>query len=310
MNEYKKVISMEENFQYKEILDKVFDGVYLVNRERQITFWNKGAERITGFQAGIVVGKKCADNILNHINDQGVCLCTDGCPLEATILDGQSRQAEVFLHHAQGHRVPIVLHAEPIKDETGKVIGAVETFTDNSALFTVEKRANRLQEQVDLDALTEIGSRSYIQNILETSLIELRALHSRFGILFLDIDHFKNINDEFGHENGDNVLLMTANSIRHSLRTEDAIGRWSGEEFIAIINEADEKILKAVAEKLRVMILNSLLIINDQLVQVTVSVGGTSLKSEDTPATAIQRANDLMYQSKRNGRNRVTVDTH
>ena len=175
---------MDQNSQYKEILDKVFDGVYLVNRERQITFWNKGAERITGFQASIVVGKKCADNILNHINNRGVCLCTDGCPLEATILDGQSRQAEVFLHHAQGHRVPIVLHAEPIKDETGKVIGAVETFTDNSALFTVEKRASWLQKQVDQDPITGVGSCLYSQNMLETSLLELKSLHSRIGYFF------------------------------------------------------------------------------------------------------------------------------
>ena len=301
---------MDLNSNYKEILDKVFDGVYLVDRERRITFWNKGAERITGFQADMVVGKKCADNILNHINGEGVCLCLEGCPLEATILDGQPRQAEVFLHHAQGYRVPIVVHAEPIKDETGNVIGAVETFTDNSALFTVEKRANRLKEQVDQDVLTGIGSRLYIRNMLETGLMEVKNLHARIGLLYLDLDHFKGINDEFGHENGDKVLQMTANSIRHSLRAGDAVGRWGGEEFVAIINEADEKILKTVAEKLRVMILNSLLIIKDQLVQVTVSIGGTLMKNEDTPETAIQRADELMYQSKRNGRNRVTVNNN
>jgi diguanylate cyclase (GGDEF)-like protein/PAS domain S-box-containing protein len=300
---------MDQNSQYKEILDNVFDGVYMVDRERRITFWNKGAERITGFKTVGVVGKKCADNILNHINEQGVCLCLEGCPLEATIMDGQPRQAEVFLHHAQGHRVPIVLHAEAIKDETGKILGAVETFTDNTALFTIERRANRLQGLVDQDALTKVGSRLYITNILETSLMEVHALHAKIGILFLDIDHFKKINDEFGHENGDKVLKMTANSIRKSLRAGDTIGRWGGEEFIAIINDADEKILKSVAEKLRIMILNSLLMINDQIVQVTVSVGATLLKNEDLPETAVKRADELMYQSKRNGRNRVTINT-
>jgi diguanylate cyclase (GGDEF)-like protein/PAS domain S-box-containing protein len=300
---------MDQDSQYKEILDNVFDGIYMVDCDRRISFWNKGAERITGFKADGVVGKKCADNILNHINEQGVCLCLNGCPLEATIKDGQARQAEVFLHHAQGHRVPVVLHAEAIKDETGKILGAVETFTDNTALFTIEKRASRLQGLVDQDALTKVGSRIYFTNILETSLMEVHALHAKIGLLFLDIDHFKKINDEFGHENGDKVLQMTANSIRKSLRAGDAIGRWGGEEFIAIINDADEKILKAVAEKLRIMILNSLLMINDQLVQVTVSIGGTLLNNEDTPETAVQRADELMYQSKRNGRNRVTINT-
>ncbi len=299
---------MNQNLQYKEILDKVFDGVYLVDRERRITFWNKGAERITGFQADVVVGKKCADNILNHINEQGVCFCREGCPLDATILDGQPRQVQLFMHHALGHRVPIIVHTEPIKNQKGNIVGAVETFTDNSVLFTIEKRASQLQELVDQDTLTKVGSRQFIKNVLETSLMGLHVLHARMGILFLDIDHFKKINDEFGHENGDKVLQMTANSIRHSLRAGDAIGRWGGEEFVAIINEADEKILKMVSEKLRIMILNSLLIINDQLVQVTVSIGATLLKNEDTPETAIRRADELMFQSKRNGRNRVTIN--
>jgi diguanylate cyclase (GGDEF)-like protein/PAS domain S-box-containing protein len=300
---------MDQNSQYKEILDNVFDGVYMVDRERRITFWNKGAERISGFKTDGVVGKKCADNILNHINEQGLCICLKGCPLEATIMDGQPRQAEVFLHHAQGHRVPIVLHAEAIKDEKGSILGAVETFTDNTAIFTIEKRASRLQGLVDQDALTKVGSRLYITNILETSLMEVHTLHAKIGILFLDIDYFKKINDEFGHENGDKVLQMTANSIRKSLRIGDAVGRWGGEEFITIINDADEKILKAVAEKLRIMILNSLLMIDNQIVQVTVSVGATLLKNEDTPEKAVQRADELMYQSKRNGRNRVTINT-
>jgi diguanylate cyclase (GGDEF)-like protein/PAS domain S-box-containing protein len=298
---------MEKASLYKNILDSVFDGVYMVDYETRITYWNKGAERITGFQADAVIGRKCADNILNHINENGDHLCVQGCPLNATIMDGQPRQAEVFLKHAMGHRLPIILHAEPIKDDLGQIVGAVETFTDNSAIFSLENRTHQLQELVDRDALTDVASRRQVLNRLEASLIEVRTLKTRFGLIFLDLDHFKNINDEFGHDNGDKVLQMTANSIRHALRRDDVVGRFGGEEFLVILREVDEKILRSVAEKLRIMILNSLIFLDQKLVQVTVSIGGTLLNEKDTPELAIKRADEKMYQSKLGGRNRVTI---
>lgn len=299
---------MKEELFYKNILDKVFDGVYFVDRERRITFWNKGAERITGFKAESVLGKRCSDNILNHINEKGELLCLSGCPLQATILDGQPREMEVYLHHAQGHRLPVAVHAEPIRDEHGSIIGAVETFTDNSMMLSIENKARELQQLVDRDALTGLGSRSDILNRLENSLVEMRILHTKFGLLYLDLDHFKNINDRFGHENGDKVLKMVANSIRHSLRSGDEVGRVGGEEFLAIIRDADEKKLRTVAEKLRIMILNSLIVVGEQVLQITVSIGATMLRAGETSERAIQRADEMMYSSKKNGRNRVTID--
>ena len=277
---------MEKSSLYKNILDGVFDGVYMVDRERRITYWNKGAERITGFQADAVMGRRCADNILNHINENGDHLCVQGCPLHATILDGQPRQAEVFLRHAMGHRLPIILHAEPIRDDSGQIVGAVETFTDNSAILSMENRTHQLEVLVDQDALTDVASRRHVLNRLDASLIELRTLKTRFGLIFLDLDQFKNINDEFGHANGDKVLQMTANSIRHALRKDDLVGRFGGDEFLVILRDVDEKILRSLAEKLRIMILNSLIFINQKLVQVTVSIGGTLLNERDTPELA------------------------
>jgi diguanylate cyclase (GGDEF)-like protein/PAS domain S-box-containing protein len=299
---------MENSTFYKNILDNVFDGIYMVDRERRITYWNKGAERITGFKAESVLGKKCADNILNHINEKGELLCLNGCPLQATILDGQPHEMEVYLHHAQGHRLPVAVHAEPITDEHGNIIGAVETFTDNSMMLSIENKAHELQQLVDRDALTGLGSRQDILNRLEISLVEMRTLHTKFGLLYMDLDHFKNINDVFGHENGDKVLKMVANSIRHSLRSGDEVGRLGGEEFLAIIRDADEKKLKTVAEKLRIMILNSLIAVEEQLLQISVSIGATMLKMDDTSECAIQRADEMMYNSKKMGRNRVTID--
>ncbi len=111
---------------YKNIIDNLYDGVYFVDRDRMITYWNKGAERISGYSAGQVIGRRCRDNLLNHVTANGVELCHDHCPLAAVMEDGRPREAEVYLHHADGHRVPVMVRATALRDEGGNIVGAVE----------------------------------------------------------------------------------------------------------------------------------------------------------------------------------------
>ena len=92
-----------------DILDQMHDGVYLVDTERTIRFWNRGAERISGYAAADVIGTRCSDNLLMHTNERGDPLCVVGCPLAATMRDGDAREIGVFLRHKDGHRVPVHL---------------------------------------------------------------------------------------------------------------------------------------------------------------------------------------------------------
>ena len=79
---------------YKNIIDNLYDGIYFVDRDRRIIYWNKGAERITGYSAAQVIGRRCQDNLLNHVTANGVPLCQAHCPLAAVMGDGQPREAE------------------------------------------------------------------------------------------------------------------------------------------------------------------------------------------------------------------------
>ncbi len=97
-----------------DILENLYEGVYFVDKERTITSWNNGATQLTGFSQDEVVHKKCFSNILNHVDVNGIALCFDGCPLHATIQDGVPREANVFLQHKNGHRVPVMVKALPI----------------------------------------------------------------------------------------------------------------------------------------------------------------------------------------------------
>ena len=124
--------NMDDNF-YKEILNSLQDGIYYLDRDRVITYWNRGAEKITGYPAEHVVGKSCRDNLLNHVNEQGQVLCNTHCPMAATMQDGKPREAYVYFHHAEGHRVPVLMRAVPIRDESGTIVGAVEQINNTAA---------------------------------------------------------------------------------------------------------------------------------------------------------------------------------
>lgn len=292
----------------EKLLDSLFEGIYFVDLNRQITYWNAAAERITGFSKDEVIGRGCADNLLRHIDDAGCELCLDGCPLAATILDGKTREAGVFLHHALGHRVPVSVRTSPVRDDAGEIIGAVEIFSDNSSSLQIMQELESLKQDAYLDALTAVGNRRYGEMTLSTRIYELQTHHASFGALFMDIDHFKRFNDTYGHKTGDDVLVMVAKSISFSLRKMDIVARWGGEEFLVILPGATRVIVNSVSERIRVLIENSFLLVGEEKLHVTVSVGATMSRADDTAETIVSRADRFMYLSKSRGRNRVTED--
>lgn len=292
----------------EKLLDSLFDGVYFVDTNRRITYWNAAAERITGYSKANVIGSCCADNMLRHIDANGRELCLDGCPLAATIQDGKTRESGVFLHHALGHRVPVSVRTSPVRDDTGNIVGAVEIFSDNSSSLQILHEYERLKQDAYLDALTAVGNRRYGEMLLSTRMFDLRTHDTPFGVLFMDIDHFKHFNDTYGHKTGDDVLVMVAKSISLSLRNMDVVVRWGGEEFIVVLPGATGLIVKAVSERIRILIENSFIVTGEGTLHVTISIGATVSRADDTVETIVSRADRLMYLSKNRGRNRVTED--
>lgn len=300
---------METDF-YKEILDHAYNGIYFVDPDRRITYWNGGAERLTGYSASEVVGRHCADNILMHVDDCGERLCSSGtCPAAMAMAGPEPRELELelYLHHKDGHRVPVITRVTPITDAGGSVAGAVEVFSDNTAQVESRLRIRELEQLALLDGLTGLGNRRHGEIHVEARLDQLRRYGWPFGLLFFDIDHFKDVNDAHGHAFGDDVLRMVARTAQGSVRSFDILSRWGGEEFIAIIENVTEKELKLIAEKLLRLVEQSSLTADGRRVNVTVSVGATLGLPGDTVGSLVERADRLMYAGKEAGRNRLTL---
>ena len=292
---------------YQMILDNLYDGLYFVDNHRVIRYWNKGAERISCFMAKEVVGTSCADNILTHVDGKGNNLCTSTCPLAAAIADKTDREAEVFMHHKDGHRIPVSVRVSAVTNDEGNVIGGVEIFTDISNYKSIELRARELEEMALLDNLTRLANRNYIEKEFLTRFEEERRFGVLFGILFMDIDDFKKVNDTYGHDVGDQILKFVADTLAKNARPFDVIGRWGGEEFIGIIRNVNAQQLEELGNRMRMLVESSYLMLANDKLQVTISIGATLLRPKDNMDSLIKRADTFLYESKRAGRNRLTM---
>ncbi|MGD0913282.1 MAG: sensor domain-containing diguanylate cyclase [Terracidiphilus sp.] len=290
-----------------QLCDNLFDGVYFVDRDRKIAYWNRGAEELTGYKSEEVVGSACFDNLLMHVNNEGCELCQGACPLAATIKDGKRRESEVYLRHKSGHRVPVSVRVSPIRDNSGAIIGAVEVFSDITSKKNIERRAQDLETEAYLDPLTLLSNRRHITMAMTHVLQEMDEFGTRAGLLVVDIDHFKDVNDQFGHSVGDQVLKTVAETLTHALRPPDLLGRWGGDEFLVLARGTDIESLKKIAERCRKMVEASSVLADGNRIKTTVSIGGALMERGKPAQWAFDRADGFLYVCKASGRNLCIV---
>jgi diguanylate cyclase (GGDEF)-like protein/PAS domain S-box-containing protein len=289
----------------RAILDAVFDGIYIVDRDRRITFWSKGAERITGFAAEGVIGRDCSDDLLRHASADGVTLRPAEYPLAETLAGGQAREAGLFVHHADGHRVPVVVRVAPLLDEQGTIVGGVEIFSDNAALVAARHRMAERVETYAADPLTGVATRESVESGIGTVLAASHPRDPEVGILVVDVDRFTHINSRHGRESADNVLKLVAQTIRRSVRASDLVGRWGADEFVVAVLGVDRTRVIMIANKLRAAVERAPVVLGRGEGHVTVSIGATVARAGDTADTALKRAERLLYESKASGRDEV-----
>jgi diguanylate cyclase (GGDEF)-like protein len=187
-------------------------------------------------------------------------------------------------------------------------VAAVEIFSEVPDKREMEKRLFELEQALFVDFLTKIPNRAYGEQRLVASLAELSRYSWPFGVLMVDIDHFKRINDNHGHLAGDEVLRMVSATLSGGIRPFDLVSRWGGEEFLVVLSNVDNEKINLLGERLRALVLNSYKEVGGLRLGATVSIGGTLAKPDDTQETLLARADAAMYQSKSGGRNRVTIN--
>jgi diguanylate cyclase (GGDEF)-like protein/PAS domain S-box-containing protein len=292
-----------KNSLFLKIFDNVSDGVYCIDRERKILYWNKKGEDVIDYEAEKVLGRRCQDNILKHVDDKGTELCLEKYPLVKAMEKGTVQTEEVFLHHREGYRVPVIVVGIPVVGESGDVVGAIELFREKAEKSFLENEIKQLRRLAFVDELTQVLNRRGLEYYLKMKLSEVERFDRIIGVLFIDVDDFKSINDRFGHHVGDKVLRFVAGTLQKNLRISDLVARYGGDEFVAVVELKEQKEIEEIAERLKNLIAASYIVENDQIVRVTVSIGGVVVKERRDVDEILKRSDELQYESKKKGGN-------
>jgi len=185
------------------------------------------------------------------------------------------------------------------------------TITDLSESVTqLEEEKDQLSNQLMHDTLTGALSRAYILDVLSKQLsINKRSQHEKLSVALFDIDHFKKINDTYGHPVGDILLMKFVDTINFVIREQDYLGRYGGEEFLFLVFHTDPKDALHLVERIRTSIENTVYKINEHEIQITVSIGLTHIAMADDQDTIIERADNALYKAKHSGRNQTVEIT-
>lgn len=166
-----------------------------------------------------------------------------------------------------------------------------------------------LRQQATKDALTGLWNRGAILDLVSQELQRGRRSRSYLALLLVDLDHFKTINDRYGHLVGDAVLQQCSQRMQRTLRSYDSIGRYGGEEFLVLLPQCDPLSAQTVAERIRVALEAKPVTVDTRSIPVTTSIGVTTTfgAMDADPATLIQHADEALYAAKSGGRNRVEL---
>ncbi|TWI54826.1 diguanylate cyclase (GGDEF)-like protein [Pseudomonas duriflava] len=212
-----------------------------------------------------------------------------------------------------------LLHSQPRQlsdEERYRLQDLAQLIEGHLKLRSLTEQTRYLREAIHrerrkalLDPLTQLWNRAALEHFYPVEQAAARRDQEQIGILFIDLDRFKSINDRYGHATGDEVLVETAGRIASSLRPHDVLMRFGGEEFVVIARVKTASQLKSVAERIRVAVASEPYPTTQGAITVTTSVGGTEGSPDEAVELLLSRADTALYQAKHEGRNRVVLTT-
>ncbi len=276
------------------------DALITIDSTGRILFWNPAAERTFGYMRDEAVGCDLHE-LLSSAQDQEHAhkgLRSFAQSGKGPIME---RTREVMARHKDGHFFPVELSVASFRlNSEWLAVGSVRDITAR------KEAERRLQELATLDGLTGIFNRRYFLELSGQEFKRCRRYHRPLSLIMFDIDHFKQINDTYGHDIGDVVLQRVTQTGRAILREADIFGRIGGEEFAIILPETNLISATQVAERLRCEISALNMMSQKAAIQITSSFGVVAMNREShTVELLLKYADQALYQAKNNGRNRV-----
>ena len=298
---YDAKISHEDSAnQFKAMSRASHDALIIIDSEDNISLWNPAAEKMFDYSEAEMKMNKMHD-VITLESDRRKAY--EGLSEFKHTGEGHiiGRVREVTARKKDGSLFPAELSVAsfPVK-EKWYAVGSIRDVTERKAY------ENQLTRLATTDSLTNLYNRRHFLAVSEMELSRTKRYKKDLTALMLDIDHFKSVNDTYGHYIGDVVLKSVADSLKNTVRTSDITGRLGGEEFAILLPETDMESAKVIAERIRMEISRKRFPENEALA-VTISIGLTEFKPGRSVSDMLKMADQALYQAKQEGRNRVVT---
>jgi diguanylate cyclase (GGDEF)-like protein/PAS domain S-box-containing protein len=290
-------------FQQK-LLENMYDAVIFVDSNLRIIGWNRGAQRLTGIAPESVLHRYWSPRLIGMADEQKGELEGLDCPVAYGIGTAVQSLRRLVVSNRHDEPIAVDVHTVPVVGPDGATQGAVMVLHDVTDEATLEQQCNSLHERATKDPLTQVANRAEFDRTQQMFVKAHLERELPCSLIICDIDHFKSINDTYGHPAGDEVLRSFGRLLKSQCRNGDLVARYGGEEFVMLCADCNNAAAAKRAEELRRQI--------SELPQpvlhgnaITASFGVTELQPGDTAESMLRRADRALLEAKNMGRNMV-----
>jgi diguanylate cyclase (GGDEF)-like protein/PAS domain S-box-containing protein len=276
---------------FRAVVDRIETGVYVVDVNQRIVYWNYGAEKVTGFLSQEMLGRPCGSNLVVEEIEHNPALCVHPCPLESGVGEHARREVVTYFRHRAGHVVWVRLWTMAVKNRAGDIVGAVKVFAERvqAAGLSEEEKAKPRPE--DLDIETGLASRAATEVFLRGQ-IELSAKQrTPCGLILIRLDTLEEFQRGHGKEAGSAMLHEAARTLKDMMRRSDFLGRWDAGCFLAVLPGCGLAPLERVGARMKKAAGRVAISWWGDLLSVKVSAGAVVVEAGDTVETAEKRLN-------------------
>ena len=294
-------------FNHLYLLESLYDGFYLIDSDMRVVVWNRGLETLLGRSAGDMLNRIWTDRELSFTDLHGESLVENELPLQRVLATGRTVTTSLRAKHADGAWKEVELQTVPLLDNDQRLYGVAGIVRDLGRAGRKPQEFRELRRAATRDPLTLLSNRGELETQLAVQMTEQARPDQTtpFSLIFVDVDHFKSINDNYGHTVGDKVLIELARLMQQEMYSGELVARYGGEEFVILCPDTDLDTAVVRAERLRNSIAK-LQIADMSGRRLTASLGVARYESGDSVESLLRRADEALYLSKDRGRNQTS----
>jgi diguanylate cyclase (GGDEF)-like protein/PAS domain S-box-containing protein len=302
------------------VMDKISSAVISTTTDMRINYWNKSAEILYGWREEEVLGRQIDEVCGTEFMDGQQEIA------QRTLMVERNWRGELRQHHRSGREIWVDASVTLLEDDSGHFMGGITINHDVTERKLAEDELRRTKESIEqinltlrrafereqlasrTDSLTGVFNRRYFFELLGYEFIASRRYERPLSIVMFDVDLLKKINDNYGHQVGDELLKKAAEVVRGELRSSDVLARYGGDEFVILLSNSDERDAFMVLERIYHELESAYVRADGKKLGVSISAGIASIQSDmEKPDQLVMQADQALYIAKNSGRNRMAV---